>query len=139
MAYAKEATRQLNMFVASPYFVDVCGAYASAELLAWLANSFFLHSDSLYFCHRKVCISGSTTPYVNHRPFANPSLKFCITQHLRCFDEYVNSVVEGQNSAAKTTNTGTKATYALDASVRCLNFRAHIKVALFQFVVTLVL
>ena len=49
MAYAKEATRQLNMFVASPYFVDVCGAYASAELLAWLANSFFVHSDSLFF------------------------------------------------------------------------------------------
>ena len=54
MAYAKEATRQLNMFVASPYFVDVCGAYASAELLAWLANSFFVHSDSLFFFYRKV-------------------------------------------------------------------------------------
>jgi hypothetical protein len=49
MAYAKEATRQLNMFVVSTYSVDACGAYASVELLAWLANSFFVHSDSLYF------------------------------------------------------------------------------------------
>ena len=54
MAHAREATRQLNMFVGSPYFIDVCGEYASQQLIAWLANSFFLHSESLYFCYRKV-------------------------------------------------------------------------------------
>jgi hypothetical protein len=54
MAHAREATRQLNMFVGSPYVIGVCGKYASQELLAWLANSFFVHSESLYFCYRKV-------------------------------------------------------------------------------------
>jgi hypothetical protein len=42
-----------------------------------LANSFFLHSDSLYFYHRKVCSTlGNLTPYVHHSPYSNPSLTF---------------------------------------------------------------
>jgi hypothetical protein len=124
IAHAQEATRQLNMFVGSAIFVDTCGRHASDAILAWLANSFFVHAESLFFAYRK---------------------------HLRCFDEYVNSVVEQQHSAVKTvrqtttfeirlcityalpfslskTNTGTKATYSLDTSVRCMNFKADMKV-----------
>jgi hypothetical protein len=47
-------------------------------------NSFFVQSHELVFWHRK---------------------------HLRSFDEYVNSVVEQQNSAVKATNTGTPGVY----------------------------
>jgi hypothetical protein len=46
---------------------------------------------------------------------------------LRCFDEYVNSVCEGQNSAAKTTNTGTKAIHGIDTAVNALDMRAVLK------------
>ena len=74
-AHVQEATRQLNMFVASAIFVEACGRHASDAILAWLANSFFVHAESLFFAYRK---------------------------HLRCFDEYVNSVVEQQHAAVKT-------------------------------------
>ena len=63
------------MFVASALFVEACGRHASDAILAWLANSFFVHAESLFFAYRK---------------------------HLRCFDEYVNSVVEQQHAAVKT-------------------------------------
>jgi hypothetical protein len=76
MVHAREATRQLNMFVASPHFKDVCGAYASAELLAWLANSFFVHSDSLYFCYRKVCIVIFRYAQPKHLPKFSPYFLF---------------------------------------------------------------
>ena len=71
-----------------------------------------------------------SNPLCFSNPYCKPySYSVLSTQHLRCFDEYVNSIVEGQNGAVKTTNTGTKATYNLDTAVRCLNFRAQIKVA----------
>ncbi len=63
------------MFVGSAIFVDTCGRHASDAILAWLAKSFFVHAESLFFAYRK---------------------------HLRCFDEYVNFVVEQQHSAVKT-------------------------------------
>jgi hypothetical protein len=75
IAHAQEATRQLNMFVGSTIFVDACGRHASDVILSWLANSFFVHAEGLFFANRK---------------------------HLRCFDEYVNSVVEQQHAAVKT-------------------------------------
>jgi hypothetical protein len=74
IAQTQESTRQLNMFVGSALFVDACGTHASDAILAWLANSFFVHAESLFFAYRK---------------------------KLRCFDEYVNSVVEQQHAAVK--------------------------------------
>jgi hypothetical protein len=74
MSHAQEATRQLNMFVGSKHFVHACGKFASDAILAWLANNFFIHAESLFFAYKK---------------------------NLRCFDEYVNSVVEAQNGAVK--------------------------------------
>ena len=44
---------------------------------------------------------------------------------LRHFGEYVNSVVESQNGAAKTTNTGTKATHSVDTAMNALDYRAE--------------
>ncbi len=100
------------MFVGSNLFLGACGKHASDAILAWLANNFFVHAESLFFAYK-----------IN----------------LRCFDEYVNSVVEQQNGAVKTKATGTKATYSLDTSVRCMNFRAHIKVHFLSRIVVLCL
>jgi hypothetical protein len=74
-----EARRHLQEFVGSPYFCHVCGEATSQALLKWLANSFFSVQHKLLFFYRL---------------------------DVRCFDEYVNSAVEGQHAAVKTTNTG---------------------------------
>jgi hypothetical protein len=131
IAHAQEATRQLNMFVGSAIFVDACGRHASDAIQAWLANGFFVHAESLFFVYRK---------------------------HLRCFDVYINSVVEQQHAAVKTVwgiptlllcfwrifalppvlFCKDKYRYeghlhSLDTLVRCMNFKAEIKV-MFLFV-----
>ncbi len=79
LKHGLEARRHLHEYVASPYFSHVCGEGTSRAILKWLANSFFNVQHKLLFCYRL---------------------------HVRCFDEYVNSAVEGQHSAVKTTNTG---------------------------------
>ena len=98
-AYEKEAKRQLFDFVASSAFVQACGDSSSTTLLHWLMNSFFAQSHELVFWHRK---------------------------HLRTFDEYVNSVVEQQNSAIKSTNTGTPDIYIKEAFCQRFLFLLYI-------------
>jgi hypothetical protein len=66
------------MFVGSNIFIEACGKHASEAILAWLANNFFVHAESVFFSYR-----------IN----------------LRCFDEYVNTIVEQQNGAVKTVMT----------------------------------
>ncbi len=70
---------QLYEYVGSSAFIDVCGAQTSATLFHWLGNSFFANSHLLLFYFRK---------------------------QLRHFDEYVNSIVEEQHAAVKTSTTG---------------------------------
>ena len=79
LKHGLEARRHLQEHVASPYFCRVCGEGSSRALLKWLANSFFNVQHKLLFYYRL---------------------------DVRCFDEYVNSAVEGQHSSVKTTNTG---------------------------------
>ena len=74
-----EARRRIQDHLASPYFLHVCGDATSQALLKWLANSFFSVQHKLLFYYRL---------------------------DVRCFDEYVNSAVESQHAAIKTTNTG---------------------------------
>ncbi len=74
-----EARRHIQDHIASPYFLHVCGDATSQALLKWLANSFFSVQHKLLFYYRL---------------------------DVRCFDEYVNSAVESQHAAIKTTNTG---------------------------------
>jgi hypothetical protein len=74
-----EARRHLQEYVGSPYFCLVCGEGTSKAVLKWLTNSLFSIQHKVLFYYR---------------------------QHVRCFDEYVNSAVEGQHSAIKASNTG---------------------------------
>ena len=94
---ATVSTRELFAYMQSEDFIKYCGQKASDDLCAWVLGSFCNNQDRLFFWHRLT---------------------------LRCFDEYVNSVCEGQNSAAKTTNTGTKANYSVDTAVGALNYRS---------------
>jgi hypothetical protein len=91
------ATRNLYAYVKGRVFITHCGQAASDALSAWLANSFFNVENKLLFYFRK---------------------------NLRHFDEYVNSLCEGQNSAMKTTSTGTKALFAIDTCCNAMDFRA---------------
>ena len=78
LKHGLEARRHLQEYVASTYFCHVCGEGTSRAILKWLANSFFNVQHKLLFYYRL---------------------------HVRCFDQYVNSAVEGQHSAVKTTTT----------------------------------
>ena len=75
-----EARRHIQDHLASPYFLHVCGEASSQSLLKWLANSFFSVQHKLLFFYRL---------------------------DIRCFDEYVNSAIESQHAAIKTTHSGT--------------------------------
>ena len=94
------STDDLFDYVAGDDFVKYCGQEGSNALMLWLRKSFFHGS-------------------VDHKLLAYHRIK------LRHFDEYVNSVCEGQNSAAKTTNTGTKARQNVDTTLNTLDFRAE--------------
>ena len=75
-----EARRHIQDHLVSPYFLRVCGEASSQSLLKWLANSFFSVQHKLLFYFRL---------------------------DVRCFDEYVNSAIESQHAAIKSTHTGT--------------------------------
>ena len=75
-----EARRLIQEHLASPDFLRVCGEASSQSLLKWLANSFFSVQHKLLFYYRL---------------------------DVRCFDEYVNSAIESQHAAIKSTHTGT--------------------------------
>ena len=94
------STDDLFDYVAGDDFVKYCGQEGSNALMAWLRKSFF-HAS------------------IDHKLLAYHRIK------LRHFDEYVNSVCEGQNSAAKTTNTGTKATHNVHTALNALDYRAE--------------
>ena len=94
------ARRDINAWLDSDKVRGIIGGTASASLKRWLANSFFFKQRSLFFIHRL---------------------------GIRCFDEYVNSAVETQNSGLKTTNTGTKPNMNWDTSVRAQNFRGGLR------------
>ena len=99
-AEALRSIADLYLYCESDVFIISCGEVASARLTFWLRNSFFNVEGQLLFWHRV---------------------------QLRHFDEYVNSVCEGQNSAAKSTNTGTKASYNVNTMANCLDYRSEIK------------
>jgi hypothetical protein len=94
------STDSLFKYIAGEAFEKCCGATTSFILSEWLRNSFFSMSHQLLFWHRL---------------------------SMRSFDEYCNSVCEGQNSAAKTSDTGAKANHSLSSSVGCLDQRAALK------------
>ena len=79
------STERLFQYVSGEEFLKNCGSDASTIMCEWLRGPFFSVQNQLLF-HFRVS--------------------------MRNFDEYVNSVCEGQNSAAKTTNTGTKVFHA---------------------------
>ena len=99
-AEAYASTQEIFAYIVGEAFTKHCGLTASKALSFWIRNSFFGISGKVLFWHRVA---------------------------LRHFEEYVNSLCEAENSAAKTTNTGTKATFALDTTFNCLDYRAEIK------------
>jgi hypothetical protein len=94
------STDNLFQFVVGDAFMANCGAFASSVMSEWLRNSFFSVQHQLLFYHRV---------------------------RMRSFDEYCNSLCEAENSAAKTTNTGTKATQAINTSANALDHRSDLR------------
>ena len=96
-AEATASVIALNQYIVSDHFVEHCGQVASNAVSAFVLGPFCTNEKQLFFWRRLL---------------------------LRCFDEIVNSVCEGQNSAAKTTNTGTKACFGVDTAAGALNHRS---------------
>ena len=96
----RAAERDLFVYVASPTFQEVFGEEQSRKLHHWMMNSFF-----------------SNAPRLFHR----------MRLRTRGFDEFSNSLIESQNSALKTPNTGVKATENIDQAARRINYQASMR------------
>ena len=98
----RASERDLFVYVASPTFQEVFGEEQSRKLHHWMMNSFF-----------------SNAPRLFHR----------LRLRTRGFDEFSNSLIESQNSALKTPNTGVKATENIYQAARRINYQASMRAA----------